>query len=133
MRKVFKVVRSKGFSSHCVQLKKLIAHFDELQISEYGQCLRSKYGLFTKSNNSPVDSDDGKEIDLDTDSETDTVIGQEAPDSEDAECMCFNSLFSQNTRGETWIKCLKCGLCTPGDCAGAELDTWICDFCKQLK
>lgn len=84
----------------------------------------------TKSKNSPTDSDDEEEMHFDTDSEPDAVIGQEAPDSEDAECMFCNSLFSQDTRGETWIKCLMCGLWAHSDCAGAEFDTWICDFCK---
>ncbi|KAL3281146.1 hypothetical protein HHI36_004365 [Cryptolaemus montrouzieri] len=83
----------------------------------------------TKSNN-PIDSDDEKEIYFDTDSEPDSLMRQEAPDSKDAECMFCNNLFSQDTREETWLKCLICGLWDNGDCAGAEFDTWICDFCK---
>lgn len=84
----------------------------------------------TKTKNVPVDSDDDEMVLFDSDSETDALIGFVAPDSEDAECIFCHMLYSNDTQGETWIKCLMCGLWAHIDCAGAEFDTWICDFCK---
>ncbi|CAH2098502.1 unnamed protein product [Euphydryas editha] len=37
---------------------------------------------------------------------------------------------SNDIHGETWVKCLMCGLWAHNDCAGPESDVWICDFCK---
>ncbi|KAL3281023.1 hypothetical protein HHI36_004247 [Cryptolaemus montrouzieri] len=84
----------------------------------------------SKSNNSPINSDDEKEIHFATDSVPDAVIGQEAPHSEDAECMFYSNQFSGDTGRETWIKCFMCELWAHSDCAEAEFATWICDFCK---
>ncbi|CAH1958334.1 unnamed protein product [Acanthoscelides obtectus] len=56
---------------------------------------------------SQSDSDDDEEMMLfDTDSEPDALIGNTAPDSEHAECIFCGMLFSNDTHGETWVKCL---------------------------
>lgn len=74
----------------------------------------------TKSKKGLIDSDDEEEIHFDTDSDPDAVIGQEAPDAADVECMFCNCLFSQDARGETWIKCFMCGFWAYGVRSGAE-------------
>lgn len=45
-------------------------------------------------------------------------------------CIFCGMLFSNDTHGETWMKCLMCGLWAHNDCAEPEFETWICDFCK---
>ncbi|CAH1974977.1 unnamed protein product [Acanthoscelides obtectus] len=75
-------------------------------------------------------NDDEEMMMFDTDSEPDALIGNTAPDSEDAECIFCGMLFSNDTHGETWVKCLMCGLWAHNDCAGPESDAWICEFCK---
>ncbi|KAL4719256.1 hypothetical protein ACJJTC_005805 [Scirpophaga incertulas] len=92
---------------------------------------QNKNKLKRKPLNEKTDSSDDDEMILfDTDSEPEGLEKRTAPDTEDAECMFCHMLFSNDTQGETWIKCLMCGLWAHNDCAGAEFDTWICDFCK---
>ncbi|CAH2001885.1 unnamed protein product [Acanthoscelides obtectus] len=79
-----------------------------------------------------IEKNDEEMMLLDTESETDALIGNTAPDSEDAECIFCGMLFSNDTHGETWVKCLMCGLWAHNDCAGPESDAWICEFCKQF-
>ncbi|CAH1995707.1 unnamed protein product [Acanthoscelides obtectus] len=52
------------------------------------------------------------------------------PDDEDASCLFCNGMFSEDTRGEVWVKCFQCFMWAHSDCAGAEKDIYICDFCK---
>lgn len=49
---------------------------------------------------------------------------------EDAECLFCNEKFSQNSQGELWVMCLMCSLWAHVECAGAEKDTYICDYCR---
>ncbi|CAH2037488.1 unnamed protein product, partial [Iphiclides podalirius] len=87
----------------------------------------------TKKNRNDREEEDSEERDVtqfDEDSEDDELMDHVSPDSADAECMFCSNLFSMDKSGESWIKCLMCGLWAHYDCAGPEFDTWICDFCK---
>lgn len=87
----------------------------------------------TKKNKDDSEEEDSEELDViqfDEGSEHDELMDQVPPDSADAECMFCSRLFSMDKSGESWIKCLMCGLWAHYDCAGPEFDTWICDFCK---
>lgn len=37
---------------------------------------------------------------------------------------------SNDNKGEQWIMCVMCNLWAHNDCAGAEKEIYICDFCK---
>lgn len=95
-----------------------------------GSKKKGKKNIKADPANSDEDYEDEGGIQFDTDSEPDATIGQQAPDSADAECMFCQELFSEDIQGETWIKCLICGLWAHNDCAGSEIETWVCDFCK---
>lgn len=55
---------------------------------------------------------------------------QTAPDDGDVSCMFCDGLFSSDTRGEIWVQCLMCDMWAHNDCAGAEKDEYVSDFCK---
>ena len=42
------------------------------------------------------------------------------PVNKDAECIFCNGKFSEDQRGEIWIKCISCSLWAHFDCTGAE-------------
>lgn len=53
---------------------------------------------------------------------------------EDAECLFCNELFSNNNRGEGWIKCCICLRWGHDACAGVDpddADEFTCDFCAD--
>ncbi|XP_063216887.1 uncharacterized protein LOC134527855 isoform X1 [Bacillus rossius redtenbacheri] len=79
--------------------------------------------LFVESNsdNQTFISDKSSELDF---------IPTSTPDSGDAECIFCQGMFSQDSRGEVWVRCLSCSLWAHNDCAGAEKMDYICDFCK---
>lgn len=52
------------------------------------------------------------------------------PDDNDADCLFCDGKFSEDRRGEVWVKCLACSLWAHLDCAGAEKKDYICDYCK---
>ncbi|KAL0809939.1 hypothetical protein ABMA28_010794 [Loxostege sticticalis] len=81
------------------------------------------------SDDKDIDSEDEEDVPLDSDTDPDPIFG-DVPNSADAECMFCQQLFSENTRGELWVRCMMCELWAHNDCAGPEFDTWICDFCK---
>ncbi|CAG4948392.1 unnamed protein product [Colias eurytheme] len=56
-----------------------------------------------------VIAEDEEDIPLDSDTDPDPIIGEEAPTSADAECMFCQQLFSENTSGELWVRCLSFG------------------------
>ena len=51
-------------------------------------------------------------------------------DDTDADCLFCNGKFSEDARGEVWVKCLSCSMWAHLDCAGAEKTDYICDFCR---
>lgn len=63
-------------------------------------------------------------------SDMDLPVGKRKPDDEDAACLFCEGLFSNDNKGELWIMCIMCNLWAYNDCAGAEKDIYICDFCK---
>ncbi|KAJ8935948.1 hypothetical protein NQ314_012570 [Rhamnusium bicolor] len=55
---------------------------------------------------------------------------QTPPDDGDVSCLFCDGLFSSDTRGEIWVQCLMCDMWAHNDCAGAEKDEYVCDYCK---
>ncbi|GBO36452.1 hypothetical protein AVEN_183334-1 [Araneus ventricosus] len=70
-----------------------------------------------------VDSDD--DINLD-------INDGDKPDSREATCIFYDGKFSEDTRGEVWVKCVMCQMWAHLDCAGAETANYVCDFCKEF-
>ncbi|GBN09152.1 hypothetical protein AVEN_240523-1 [Araneus ventricosus] len=66
-----------------------------------------------------LDSDD--DIDLD-------IKDGDKPDSRKATCIFCDGKFSEDTRGEVWVKCVMCQMLAHLDCAGAETASYVCDF-----
>ncbi len=58
------------------------------------------------------------------------VNGGDKPDLSNATCMFCVRKFSEDTRGEVWIKCVMCQKWAHLDCAGAERGSYVCDFYK---
>lgn len=56
--------------------------------------------------------------------------GTRPSQDDDATCMFCDIKFSSDTRGELWVQCVMCSLWGHVDCAGAEKDIWICDYCQ---
>ncbi|XP_031328854.1 PHD finger protein ALFIN-LIKE 6-like [Photinus pyralis] len=51
-------------------------------------------------------------------------------DEEDAECVYCTNLFSQDIRGEDWIKCSGCYRWAHEECAGVDkIEGFVCDLC----
>ena len=51
-------------------------------------------------------------------------------DEEDAECLYCANLYSQDTRGELWIRCNMCFRWCHEECTGTDKkDAYICDLC----
>lgn len=68
-----------------------------------------------------------------TDSSDDIAMRNESavPTDEDAECFFCNGKYSEDKRGEEWVKCLICEMWVHGDCGGYESGIYICDYCKN--
>ncbi|KAH9628534.1 hypothetical protein HF086_001141 [Spodoptera exigua] len=82
----------------------------------------------TKKNKDDSEEEDSEELDViqfDEGSEHDELMDQVPPDSADAECMFCSRLFSMDKSGESWLKCLMCGLWAHYDCAGPEFDRYL--------
>lgn len=65
----------------------------------------------------------------DEDLDLDDMPGQKKPNNSDAACIFCDSKFSEDRKGELWIQCLMCNLWCHVDCAGAERDEYVCDYC----
>lgn len=52
------------------------------------------------------------------------------PNSEDAVCIYCEGLFSEDIKGELWVRCLMCQLWSHEACADTERSEYVCDFCK---
>lgn len=51
-------------------------------------------------------------------------------DAQDPECIFCSEKFSHDTEGQLWVMCLMCNLWAHTECAGAEKDVYICDYCR---
>ncbi|GBN37524.1 hypothetical protein AVEN_129415-1 [Araneus ventricosus] len=60
----------------------------------------------------------------------DDINDGDKPDSRKATCIFSDGKFSEDTRGEVWVKCVMCQMLAHLDCAGVETASYICDFCK---
>ncbi|GBL90760.1 hypothetical protein AVEN_215503-1 [Araneus ventricosus] len=47
------------------------------------------------------------------------------PDSRKANCIFCDGKFSEDTRGEVWVKCVMCQMLAHLDCAGAETASYF--------
>lgn len=63
-------------------------------------------------------------------SDLETPPGNFKPGDDDASCLFCEGKFSSDVRGELWVMCLVCRLWAHSECAGAEKDAYVCDFCK---
>lgn len=63
------------------------------------------------------------------DSTDEEIFPQESP-SKDADCIFCDGKFSDDNRGEIWVRCILCNCWAHEECAGADTDPYICDFCK---
>ncbi|XP_046677318.1 uncharacterized protein LOC124365384 [Homalodisca vitripennis] len=57
-------------------------------------------------------------------------VGVDNPGDEHTPCMFCEGLYSADHRGELWIQCMMCEMWAHNDCAGAEKDVYVCDFCR---
>jgi hypothetical protein len=53
-----------------------------------------------------------------------------APTSDDAKSIFCERFYSQNCKGEEWVQCISCEDWAHTECAGAEKDIYVCDYCK---
>lgn len=85
-----------------------------------------------KTTDIATDSDSSASEVIDDSSSSDIVIppGTNKPNDEDAVCFFCNGPFSQDVRGELWVKCLMCNLWVHNECAGCETEEYVCDYCK---
>ncbi|GBM10901.1 hypothetical protein AVEN_42150-1 [Araneus ventricosus] len=60
----------------------------------------------------------------------DDINDGDKPDSRKATCIFCDGKFSEDTRGEVWVKCVMCQMLPHLDCAGAETANYVCDFRK---
>ncbi|XP_050509245.1 jerky protein homolog-like [Diabrotica virgifera virgifera] len=80
-----------------------------------------------------VEDSDTEESDLSNiEEDTDSELSSQGsiPDNDDAVCIFCEESYSSNSRGETWIKCQSCLLWAHNECAGAETEHYMCDFCR---
>ena len=68
-----------------------------------------------------------------TDSSDDIAMRNESavPTDEDAQCFFCNGKYSEDKRGEEWVKCLICEMWVHGDCSGYESGIYRCDYCNN--
>lgn len=50
---------------------------------------------------------------------------------EDAICIFCETPYSEDVRGEEWVKCHSCYKWAHVECAGCEREEYICDFCAS--
>ncbi|GBM93093.1 hypothetical protein AVEN_204590-1 [Araneus ventricosus] len=87
----------------------------------------------TKRYDSSSDSSDYYDPPLeDSDDDINLDINDgDKPDSRKATCIICDGKFSEDTRGEVWVKCVMCQMLAHLDCAGAKTASYVCyDFCK---
>ena len=64
-------------------------------------------------------------------SEIDFMHSTKESENKDIECIFCNGKFSQDERGEIWVKCFCDSLLAHLDCTPAEKAEYIGDFHKQ--
>lgn len=88
------------------------------------QIKKSKRQLFSnkcKSKSVAKESSDEEPIYVETDDE----------DSADEDCIFCTEPYKNDSKGENWIKCIKCSSWAHELCAGTEdWKTFTCDFCN---
>lgn len=95
-----------------------------------GKSKQVKKRLSFKLEDSSSDEDEHASISSGT-SELEIIPGiTPSQNHEDAECIFCSGKFSEDSSGELWIMCLMCNLWAHTECAGAEKDNYICDFCR---
>lgn len=63
-------------------------------------------------------------------SDLELPMGETKPDDDDASCMFCQEMFTNDRRGEFWIRCIMCSLWAHNACADAGKNIYVCDFCK---
>lgn len=58
------------------------------------------------------------------------LLEQRTKPDQDVHCLFCDEMFSDNNQGEIWVMCLMCNCWAHEDCAGAEKEQYICDFCR---
>lgn len=106
------------------QIKK--PHVKKLKLDQRDEPKKLKMRIPTKDDSN--DSNDSFHSDVS--SVMDFIPNTTEPDDKDAECIFCNGKYSNDQRGEVWIRCVSCSLWAHFDCTGAEKDDYICDFCK---
>lgn len=106
----------------CVKKKR-----NELDTRKNGKADRIKKGTTLKRKHSEADLQNFLDDEL---SDLELPAGQSKPDDDDAACIFCDGCFSNDTRGELWIMCYMCHMWAHNDCAGAEKEPYICDYCK---
>ncbi|GBO09158.1 hypothetical protein AVEN_236617-1 [Araneus ventricosus] len=83
----------------------------------------------TKRYDSSSDSSDYYDLPLvDSDDDINLDINDgDKPYSRKATCIFCDGKFSEDTRGEVWVKCVMCQMWAHLDCAGAETASYVCD------
>ena len=76
------------------------------------------------------ESDNEPVIVHESDSELELPVGLEKPGDEDAACIFCERKFSEDKKGELWVQCLECSMWAHNECAGADKDVYVCDYCK---
>ncbi|GBP76354.1 hypothetical protein EVAR_52996_1 [Eumeta japonica] len=76
------------------------------------------------------EGDENDFVNTDDDSDSGHSVQGMLPDNDDAICIFCEAHFSADERGEVWVKCLSCHMRAHNDCAGAETDYYIFDFCR---
>lgn len=61
------------------------------------------------------------------------VVGEDAPEKEDAECLFCSETFTMSKPGELWVQCVTCHEWAHNLCSGCDSDLYICDFCSNTQ
>lgn len=70
------------------------------------------------------------DINMELDDDSDMDCSSENNDDKDAECMFCLRLFSEDTKGEQWIKCCQCFKWGHEECSNSDKKKmFVCDFC----
>lgn len=79
---------------------------------------------------SDSDSDQSFHSDHSGDTPLDLPVGEDQPGVQNANCFFCDTAFTDDCHGELWVMCVMCELWAHSECAGAENEIYVCDFCK---
>lgn len=88
---------------------------------EQSKPCKRKLDLKTKSDDESISS--GESV-------MEMPVGSIPAEEDDALCIFCGGAFSNDVRGELWIRCLLCDSWCHTLCSGSENEHYICDFCK---